>query len=381
MIRKLSLKLTLDFDAGTLYAEVNENLGIEAGTLLLNRGLKVEKAPVKFSQEIKGFKGIEAFRANVVRLDRPVENIKLSYSGKLGSYKDVLPYLKDSISQDYTLLRTDSLFYPIPAEPSFESLVKSVVSSEFDAEITIEGVPNDLTVAFGGEIHGERLRIEGTNRLDIAVAPFEVIEEEPFRLFVLSGEGVERTVGLLRGAYDFYSSLLGRRGFTYTVIETPENYGGQAGKGYMLVSGSSLRAEVPANIYHELAHLWNPRATQEAHLSRFFDEAFANYLTALAIREIHGEDAFRRFMENLRRNYEAIVRKFPEAERLKPSEWGRLDLWELPYTKGALILHELHRKAGNFFYEILKRLVREERVDFEVFREIVKETTGLELDI
>ncbi|WP_297436018.1 hypothetical protein [Thermococcus sp.] len=69
----------------------------------------------------------------------------------------------------------------------------------------------------------------------------------------------------------------------------------------MLVSGSSLRTEVPANIYHELARLWNLRATTEAHLSRFFDEAFANYLTALAIRGIHGKDAFRRFMENLRK--------------------------------------------------------------------------------
>ena len=381
MIRKLGLKLTIDFDAGTLYAEVNENLGIEAGTLLLNRGLKVEKAPVKFLQEIKGLKGLEVFRTNVVRLERPVEKIELSYSGKLEDYEEVFPYLKDSISQDYTLLRTDSLFYPIPADPSFEGLIKSVVGSEFDAEITIEGVPEDLTVAFSGEIHGERLGIKGTNRLDVAVAPFETIEEEPFRLFVLSEEGVERTIELLKKAYDFYSSILGRRIFTYTVIETPENYGGQAGKGYMLVSGSSLRAEVPVNLYHELAHLWNPRATPEAHLSRFFDEAFANYLTALAIREIHGEDAFRRFMENLRRSYEAIVRKFPEAERLKPSEWGRLGLWELSYTKGALILHELHRKAGDSFYEIPKRLVREERVDFEVFREIVRETTGLELDI
>ena len=154
MIRKLSFRLNLDFDAGTLYAEVNENLGRGAGTLLLNRGLKVEKAPVKFSQEIKGLKGIEAFRANVVRLDRPVGKIELSYSGKLEIYEEVFPYLKDSIGQDYTLLRTDSLFYPIPAEPSFESLVKSVVSSEFDAEITIEGIPDDLTVAFGGEIRG-----------------------------------------------------------------------------------------------------------------------------------------------------------------------------------------------------------------------------------
>ncbi|WP_297516555.1 hypothetical protein [Thermococcus sp.] len=223
--------------------------------------------------------------------------------------------------------------------------------------------------------------MEGTKRLDIAVAPFKVIEKEPFRRSILSGEGINRALELLENAYWFYSSILGHRAGKFTVIETPENYGGQAGKGYALVAGSSLRAEIPANLYHELAHLWNPRATPKAHLSRFFDEAFANYLTALAIKEIHGEEAFNRFIEGLRRNYEAVIERFPEAKKLRLSEWGRLGLWELSYTKGALILYEIHQRAGNAFYDVLRRLVEEESVDFERFRRIMKEVTGLEVTV
>ncbi|WP_245608310.1 gluzincin family metallopeptidase [Thermococcus guaymasensis] len=327
----------------------------------------MDSASAPLSQRVEGLNGLEAYKVTVVRLEKPLEEVELMYSGRLESYESVLPYLKDSINPEFTLLRTDSLFYPIPSEPDFESLVKSVVGSEFEAEIEIEGVPEGLVVAFGGEIDGNMLRIEGTKRLDIAVAPFKVIEEEPFRLFILSEEGINRAIELLEKAYWFYSSILGRRGEKFTVIETPENYGGQAGKGYALVAGSSLRAEIPANLYHELAHLWNPRITPEAHLSRFFDEAFANYLTALAVREIHGEKAFNRFIEGLRRNYETLIRRFPYAERLKPSEWGGLGLWELSYTKGALILHELHKRTGDDFYEILKRLVEAESVDFERF--------------
>ena len=369
MIERLELRLGLNFERGTLEGMAKLKLAGKAGTFLLNRGLSVNSASVPFSWRLEGLRGFDAFKTSVVRLENPLKEVELSYSGRLESYESALPYLKDSISREYTLLRTDSLFYPIPSEPDFESFIKSVVGSEFNAEITVEGVPEGLVVAFGGEIKENRLRIEGTNRLDIAVAPFKVIEKEPFRLFILSEEGIERTLDLLGKAHEFYSTILGSRVEKFTVIETPENYGGQAGKGYALVSGSSLRAEIPANLYHELAHLWNPRATPETHLSRFFDEAFANYLTALAIREIHGEEAFNRFIEGLRRNYEAIVKRFPEAEKLKPSEWGELGLWELSYTKGALILYELHQRAGDAFYDVLRRLVEEESVDFERFRE------------
>ena len=373
MINELKLKLLLDFEAGRLNGLSRESLNGEAKTFLLNRGLKVEETPIGFSQGIRGLKGVEAFKVTVVNLKKPVEELELKYSGTFRSYEKVFPYLKDSINREYTLLRTDSLFYPVPAEPSFESLVKSVVSSEFYAEITIEGVPDDLTVAFGGEIRGNLLRIEGTNRLDIAIAPFEVIEEKPFRLFLLSDEGVERTVELLRRAYDFYSSILGRKNLIYTVIETPENYGGQAGKCYALVSGSSLRSEVPANIYHELAHLWNPKATPETHLSRFFDEAFANYLTALAVKEIHGENEYKKFMANLEWWYKDILKKNPDAKNLKVPEWGRKGLHLLSYNKGALILKELHDLMGDSFYNLLKAIVSADAIDFETFRKLAEE--------
>ena len=341
--------------------------------------MSVNSASAPFSQRVEGLNGLEAYEASVVRLEKPLEEVELTYSGRLESYESVLPYLKDSINPEYTLLRTDSLFYPIPSEPDFKSLIKSVVGSEFDAEITVEGIPEGLVVAFGGEIKENRLRIEGTNRLDIAVAPFKVIEKEPFRLFILSEEGIERTLDLLGKAHEFYSTILGSRVEKFTVIETPENYGGQAGKGYALVAGSSLRAEIPANLYHELAHLWNPRATPEAHLSRFFDEAFANYLTALAIKEIHGEEAFNRFIEGLKRDYEAIVRRFPEAEKLKPPEWGELGLWELSYTKGALILYDLHLLMEDSFYDLLRILAGAENVDFEGFKKLAEELSGRDL--
>ncbi|WP_048147232.1 M1 family aminopeptidase [Pyrococcus abyssi] len=372
MISELKLKLILDFKAGTLTGVSRESLKEEAKTLLLNKGLKVEETSIGFSQGIRGLKGVEAFKVRVVNLEEPVKGVELKYSGKFRGYDEVFPYLKDSINQEYTLLRTDSLFYPIPAEPSFESLVKSVVGSEFDAEIIIEGVPADLTVAFGGEIQGNLLRIEGTNRLDIAIAPFKVIEEKPFRFFILRDEGIERTIELLKEAYEFYSSILGRKNLIYTVIETPENYGGQAGKGYILVSGSSLRSEVPTNIYHELAHLWTPRATPEAHLSRFFDEAFANYLTALAVREIHGEDEYKKFMANLEWWYKDILKKNPEAKNLKVPEWGRKGLHLLSYSKGALILKELHDLMGDSFYDLLKAIANADAIDFETFRKLAE---------
>lgn len=51
-------------------------------------------------------------------------------------------------------------------------------------------------------------------------------------------------------------------------------------------------------------------------MSRFFDEAFANYLTALTIGEIHGEKAFRDFLARLEERYAEIAKKHPEIGTL-----------------------------------------------------------------
>jgi len=103
MINFLTLCLNLDFEKGALEAETKLKLAGKATTFLLNRGLKADSASVPFSPFswcLEGLRGFEAFKTSVVRLEEPLEEVELSYSGKLESYESVLPYLKDSVNPE-----------------------------------------------------------------------------------------------------------------------------------------------------------------------------------------------------------------------------------------------------------------------------------------
>ncbi|GEM_PF-2277582 len=381
-MRKLSLDLLVDLEGGAL--EGHAHIELERGTkcFVLNRGLRVEDCSVEFSQGVTELADFEGYEVNFVKLREPRGELEVRYCGTLESYERIFPYLKDRIGGEYTLLRTDTYFYPIFAEPRFKSLTNAIVTSKFDAEISVSGVPDGYEVASGGEILGNRVEVRSTWRLDIAIARFSLVKRGDLRAFVLVGseEHGERILELVGRAFDFYCSRFGERERRYTIIEIPDGYGGQAGVDYSLVESRALREPIPYGVYHELAHFWNPKAEGEVQRSRFFDEAFANYLTALLIRELYGEEEFRRVLRELREAYWRLVNdRFPEGREVPLADYGRYELGALSYSKGALVLHELHKLIGDGFYELVRECCsrfRDRPIDFESFKELAEEVSG-----
>ncbi len=100
MIERLELRLGLDFERGTLEGMAKLKLAGKAETLL-NRGLKVGSANVPFSWRLEGPRDFDAFKTSVVRLEKPLEEVELTYSGRLESYESVLPYLGLNKSRVY----------------------------------------------------------------------------------------------------------------------------------------------------------------------------------------------------------------------------------------------------------------------------------------
>jgi len=385
-MRKICLNLLIDLKKGTLEscAHVESNEDVEC--FLLNRGLRVKCCSVEFSQRLIELTDYGGYEVNFVELKSPVRELEVKYSGTLESYERLFPYLKDKISEKYTLLRTDTHFYPIFAKPTFKSIVNTVVTSSFDAEVSISGIPNEYKIASGGEIQGSKLKMLNTWRLDIAIAKFSLVKSGDFRAFVLRGnkECGKRILGLVRKAFNFYCSMFGEREIKYTIIEIPDGYGGQTGVDYSLVEGKALRDPIPYGVYHELAHFWNPRAEGEVQRTRFFDEAFANYLTALLIKEFYGEEEFERILRKFREVYRQLVKSlFPKGSEVPLTEYGKHELGTLSYSKGALILHELHKLIGDNFYELIRECCerfRDRPIDFEAFKALAEEISGRSLD-
>ena len=211
--------------------------------------------------------------------------------------------------------------------------------------------------------------MRSTWRLDIAIARFSLVKRGDLRAFVLVGseEHGERILELMGRAFDFYCSRFGERERRYTIIEIPDGYGGQAGVDYSLVESRALREPIPYGVYHELAHFWNPKAEGEVQRSRFFDEAFANYLTALLIRELYGEEEFRRVLRELRKAYWRLVNdRFPEGREVPLADYGRYELGALSYSKGALVLYELHKLIGDSFYQLVHHGLRAGTLEFGI---------------
>jgi len=385
-MKKLSLHLLINLEEGTFEGHAYTELEQEAKCFVLNKGLRVENCNVSFSQSIIELIDFKSYEVNLIELEEPKEEFQIRYCGTLESYEHIFPYLKDKISKEYTLLRTDTYFYPIFAEPRFKSLINAITMSKFDAEISISGVPDEYKLASGGEILGSKIRILNTWRLDIAIAKFSLIKYNDFKAFVLIGneEQGKRILELIRKAFNFYCSMFGERERKYTIIEIPNGYGGQAGIDYSLIESKVFKDPIPYGVYHELAHFWNPRAEGEVQRTRFFDEAFANYLTALLIRELYGEKEFKKVLKKFKETFWELVKNyFPKGKEVPLADYGKYELGTLSYSKGALILYELHKLIGDSFYELIReccKRFKDKPIDFESFKELAEEVSGKSLD-
>ncbi len=121
--------------------------------------------------------------------------------------------------------------------------------------------------------------------------------------------------------------------------------------------------------YHETAHLWWHKANSETY-DNWLNESFAEYTAALALKSVFGEEAFEKEVKYWRSkadNYGAVV-------DFQPTQTMVL------YTKGALILYELHQKLGdNRFYEFLSLMQNKGITTIDDCLEMVNGVYGIEI--
>jgi hypothetical protein len=324
--------------------------------------------------------------------------ITLKYSGAIFGYPEVMPYVREHIGEDYTLLRPDALAYPILAEPSFRSFVATVGALfTYDLEIT---VPSGTQVACGGLPRGnsvddgtETFRFASrlpTFRMDIAAAKFKVVKNDAGNLAVYAlPEDVAGAPNLLKEmqrVIAFYTSWFGPspKAAAYTVIEVPEGYGSQASDFYiLLVAGTFKDPKRVDEVYHEIGHAWNPKVKPEIERTRWFDEAFASYFEALALREFQGQKAFDDQMAGYREHFRDDASKDSRNATTPIADYGKEELGENSYTKGAWSLYVLNQIVGDEqFKQIIRTVLREfsdRPADFKDFQDVAARVSQRDL--
>jgi aminopeptidase N len=387
--------------------------GLSEVSLLLYRLLDVDSVSgpdgkaLPFHQAVVKFSDAASMQVNAanVRLPAPLPpdgryTFMVKFSGQVYGYAEVMSYVHDSVNEDYTLLRPDALAYPIVTTPSFASMIESE-RFPFTYTLAVE-VPSAYVVASGGTLVEKRevksittfsFRSRGpTTRVDIAVAKFTILQNEPAHLsvYVLPAdeEGGQHMLKAMEQVIDFYTKEFGPAagGSGYTAIEIPDGFGSQASNFYFLQSAAAFRdASRLHEMYHEVGHSWNAVAKPGVDRARWFDEAFASYFEALALRHFDGEKAFSERMEGYRERFRKNVQKDARAVETPISDYGKYELGDNSYTKGAWSLYVLHTLVGDAdFRQIIRGLLTahaDTPVDFHDFALLAEQVSKRDLKV
>lgn len=324
--------------------------------------------------------------------------ITLKYGGAIFGYQEVMGYVRDHIGEDYTLLRPDALAYPMLAEPTSSSLSAAYDTLfTYDLEIT---VPSGTVVACGGLPRGssvedakETFRFASrvpTWRMDIAAAKFKLVKNGTGNLVVYAlpedEAGATNLLREMQRVMEFYSSRFGssKGAMAYTVIEIPDGWGSQASDFYILQAAAAFKDPKHAHeLYHEIGHSWNAKAKSEVKRTRWFDEAFASYFEALAVREFEGEKAFADRMAAYREHFRSAARKDSRNATTSIAGYGKEELGENSYTKGAWSLYVLQEITGEAaFNQIIRTFLAEyfdRPADFKDFQMVAARASQRDL--
>jgi aminopeptidase N len=370
-------------------------------------------AALQFTQQIVRFPDNPAWQVNAiqVKLATPLApgapmTIHLKYAGMLLGYREVMAYVKDTISEDYSLLRAESMAYPIIGLPSHEGWRKTFQNA-FDYQIETTVPAGFVAVCMGNDV-GEPQTVAGkttyhcagapeSNSINVAIAKFRVVDdaERKLRVYVMQAdaEAGNRVMNEMRRALDFFTAYFGpppKIGMMgahsgLTVIEIPDGWGSFTLRGYIFQSAAAFKDPKHAGeLYHEVGHGWNAMVANRIQRTRYFDEAFAAYFETLAVRQFEGEQAYRELLDEYRDLYIERVNRDPLGKTTPIVDYGKYEIGGFSYTKGAWSLYVLHQLLGDDqFKQIIHTFLSQfgdKPAEFKDFQRVAEAVSHRKLD-
>lgn len=384
---------------------------IDRVPLMLNRLLRVESVadaaghPLPFTQQVVSMADSEFWQVNQVSVQLPEPfapgkelRLALRYRGTLAGNTEVMRYVRDRVDEKYTLLRAETMPYPVLGTASEQSWTR-LYDSSFRYDVSVR-MPKDYVLACGampttqkaveGDVEFSCSATEPQSQLNLAIAKFKILEDAPNKLRVYAlpedaAAGASLLVEMKR-ARDFFASYFGTLPGTsgLSVIELPDGWGSYAGVGFVFQTSASFKdRENLRELYHEVSHRWNATPDPELRRTRWFDEAFASYFEALALRALSSDKAYHDDLERARSSYVREAHEDERAINVPIAQYGKYDIGQYSYLKGPWSLYVLHQTIGEeaFRKVIAEFLTRHQQkpATFQDFQRIVKEVTGRDL--
>jgi aminopeptidase N len=222
------------------------------------------------------------------------------------------------------------------------------------------------------------------------VAQFTVLSNPADRLVVYhlpeDSMGARTVMNAAKDVIALYSGMFGQpESFKgYSIIEIPDGWGSQASDYYFLQTAAAFKDTARVSeVYHEIGHSWNATPSADVQRCRFFDEAFASFFEALAIRAFRGGKAFEDDMEKSRDLFARWAEHDSQVFETPIAGYAAKELGRHSYTKGAWSLYVLYRLVGETtFGSIIRTMLTEFKgraITFQDFHRLCERVAGRDL--
>jgi len=317
------------------------------------------------------------YQVRAYKFDPDFQELIVSYKGQLTGQVGAWPYVKDQISPDFSLIRFESLAYPLFYDNTSQGLTAYLREGRMDDHIEVDLVGDQKLISSASlvDIKDNCYQLRGDGRrINMAIGPYTHVKSNYGDFHVLGqGADTEGLVQDLEKAHGFLSDTFGKREVqtTTTYIEIPDGLGQFVDQGVAFILTSVLReAKYRYSFIHEFTHLgWNPRASQSVQKCRFFDEAYSNYLTLRVMEDIRDLVSAQALEEALIRSYQKSLQSYDG--RVAIVDYGKHDYGDQSYTIGALTLKALEDYMGRPSFDLITRdfleAYRSQEVDFDGF--------------
>jgi len=329
------------------------------------RSVSVNGAAASWTQRVGAFADFSKLQATqaLVVLPAPLApggsvELELGYGGHLLGYAETgMAYVRDHIEPSFTVLRDDALAFPRLGYLSMTANRRAPLPSyDYVARIT---VPESLVVVNGGRLVGRTVEgreatyvyrsVKPSWRMDFAIGDYGVIQEGPIRVAYLRRDsvGARRVGGNARRAVDLFTQWFGPLPgeASLTILELEDGYGSQADVAAIMQTAAAFRDSTrDRELYHEVAHLWNPRSTDLP--SPRWNEGLSSFLEYLAAEHLTGKPVASARADQLLDWLRSVAPERPRVTQVPLVNYGNEQMTDYSYSVGALLFHLLYGVVG-----------------------------------